>query len=127
MNKADLKSLEPVLELSFQQSQRRLAELNEKMAQLRGQLTDLDKARIQPKSGEDLTDNPAFKVGADITWQRWADQRRKDINMELARLASQRPDFIQKLRKDFGKKEALGQMMTQVREQERILQRRREP
>lgn len=124
MNKHDLNQLSPVIELKFQAAQRSLAQHRETVRGLQQQLTDLDTARDSSQAERPEGDDPATAAGANVLWQRWIDQRRKDINLELARLAAEKPALMDQLKRSFGKKEALKQLLIASLEEEKLKQSR---
>jgi len=124
MNKHDLSQLSPVIEMKFQAAQRRLAQHRETVRGLQQQLKDLDAARDGNQARRPEGDDPATAAGANVLWQRWIDQRRKDINLELARLAAEKPALMEQLKRSFGKKEALEQLINVSHEDEKLKQSR---
>ncbi len=118
----DLKSLEPLVAAKYQKAQARLAQIAAQEGRLKAQLSELHRSREQAvnRDGSD----PASKSGADVRWQRWIDQRRKEINLELAQLASQRLVAKEGLKVAFGRKEALLSLI-QARKNEDQLKARR--
>jgi len=61
-------------------AQARLARARRREQELSRALADLS-AEAHPA----MPDSPAARAGADLLWQRWAEARRRDIHLELAR------------------------------------------
>lgn len=120
MNQKALSQLTPVVELAFQAAQRNLAQHKARVRELEQQLSELEMARSNALDNRPTEDDPALVAGADVLWQTWIDQRRKDINMELARLASEKPTLMAQLRKAFGKKEAVNGLLQEQIENEKL-------
>ena len=127
MSKQALSQLTPVVELAFQAAQRNLAQHNARVRELEEQLSDLETARNNALNNRPAEDDAALVAGADVLWQTWIDQRRKDINMELARLASEKPLLMSQLRKAFGKKEALNGLVQEHLAAEKLQRSRMMP
>ncbi len=52
----------------------------------------------------------ARAMGADGVWDKWAAQQKRQIMLELAQISEKREAQLEKTRKAFGKKDALGQL-----------------
>ncbi|NIZ12201.1 hypothetical protein [Phaeobacter sp. HF9A] len=89
-------------------------------AQLRGRLAML---KQQVEESRTLLDqsHEMKALGVDLQWQRWHTNARRDLNLELAQVTSQKLRAMDKLRHAFGRKHAVetmeGQYKADLKEQ----------
>ena len=98
-----LSALTAVTELKLQAARARLAEVATREAALRDNLAQLEQTRRNPADLLDRTPDPATIAGADLRWQRWADQRRAAITAELARVLAEKAQATRALARAFGR------------------------
>lgn len=112
MNPKDLARLIEVLDAAFQAEQARMGEIGRRIDQMTARLRDLTAAPAQP--GDDIA--PATRVGADMRWRAWAEDRRKRLNAELAGLMREREERRAALGVAFGKLQAAQSMRSRLLE-----------
>ena len=105
----DLARIARVVEMSFEADQARMRRLRLSEDELRARLEDLSPARAAPEPGAPI--DPATLAGADLRWQRWAEERRREINMSLARLRVEQIQAAEALTKTFGRSQAVAALI----------------
>jgi hypothetical protein len=106
--------------------QSQFASLSTKENRLRNNLAQLVKEKRQTAERSDHGD-VARAAGADIRWHKWVDARRAIINTELAQVLGQKLECQQKLRRAFGKDQALDAIIQQQNKLVIARQNRRQP
>jgi len=108
---AQLARLSKVTAARLVAAQSRLAEIRQREGELARALTDL------AVSGQGAGDpaSPARRAGADIRWQRWAEARRREIHMELARLRAAGERLRADLARAHGQDSAVTDLAAKVR------------
>lgn len=109
----DLVELQALVETAFRSAQLKLARVIGEENKLKACLVDLD-IKIASISHSEHDLSAAAKAGATVTWQRWIDQRRTEINLQLATLAAKRSELEKEVRKTFGRREALNQVLQEA-------------
>lgn len=113
----------PLFEMAYEVEQMKVAKITAKMDRLRRQLSALDR----PKDTTAGTLTAAVVAGADLRWEKWAQDRKALINRELAKAARDREQAKTGLIKALSKREAAKQMQSvAMRDLERLTQRRRD-
>lgn len=84
-----------------------LAALHEKEKRLRANLTNLNAQKRLAAQSKDA----AAIAGAHIRWQKWADEKRAVINVELAAILGQKAAARAKAKRAFGKDQALSALV----------------
>jgi hypothetical protein len=107
---AQLARLSRVTAVRLAASQAQLAEIRRREATLARALADLSASGL---SGDDPT-SPAARAGADLLWQRWAEARRREIHMELARLRAAGEDLRADLVRAHGQDRAVSDLADQA-------------
>ncbi len=110
MSGSGLTELVPVVDAVFRAAQSEVSRIKEEQRALRAQLQDLNDQRAASLTNRPVEGDAAIVAGADVRWQRWIDQRKTEINLQLANLAAEQPKALAKLKKAFGRKEALAQL-----------------
>lgn len=77
---AEISRLVPLLDMAFQAEQITMSQINAKIATLRAQLQNIERRPAMPA---DIL-APAVRVGADMLWQSWVQDRKTMINRDLA-------------------------------------------
>ncbi len=121
----DLKQISPLLEAVHKAEEAKLARITKAEIRLRAQLEELQKARQLSVQDRPVESDAARRAGADVVWQTWIDQRRAEINFELAQLAAKKPAAIAALKLAFGRKDAIRQMTKRVKRDELLRNKRR--
>lgn len=107
MNQAKrLHELTKVTNLRLKADKARLAEVLSTESDLRRNLQDLGRLRLQRMDNDAISRDAAFLAAADLNWQLWIDERRKTINTELAKILAQKEECKAILRASFGKDQA---------------------
>ncbi len=118
MRRTHLQNLETVTEAMFQQKFQSLRPVLEAEARIHNQLSRLDEQMHQ--ACRDSTSSDGYKVsGADILWNGWESATRRQLNMELARLRSQKLDALSALRQAFGRKTAVQTLSVRLQDADR--------
>ena len=104
---ATLRSLTRALHLGEEAKMRELVTEEEEVRQALARLEehvrhvhDLPEARMS-----DLR-----RIGADVTWQGWVSQNRRDLQIRLARVLARKGLLKQKLKRSFGRDQAVSDM-----------------
>lgn len=120
-----ISALQDVTGLALRVAQAELNVLKAKEESLRRNLVDLtvQKALIARKPR--TTADPALIAGAEMRWQRWADQRRAAINVELAQVLALIDQSEHRLRRIFGRDQVAQALTRQVSQENALRIRRR--
>jgi hypothetical protein len=121
-----LKQISPLLEALQRSEEAKLARITASEVRLRAQLDELRKTRRSLAEDRPIESDPARRAGADVLWQTWIDQRRTDINLELAQLASKKPIAVAALKLAFGRREAVRQLTKKIEREEALKRKRRD-
>lgn len=104
---ADLKRLS---DAAFQKEQQTLRPYIEAEAEILQKLSRLDAQLQQTRQNSGQADG--YQVtGTDVLWRGWEEATRRKLNTDLARVRAQKLTKMQALRKAFGRKQALGQLI----------------
>jgi hypothetical protein len=114
-----INGLIPILNMSFQAKQMKMATLARRIAELRAQLTKLDR----PKSFDPMS--VATRMGADVLWETWVQDRKALIMRELALALRDREAQRSVLIAALSKLEAAKQVQTRTAVQAKQLVERR--
>jgi len=79
---------------------------------LERQLASLDADR---RAVSENVDSAATRAGADLLWHRWADSRRADLNMALARAHAEENRARRAAARAFGRDQALAEVLARAR------------
>lgn len=116
---SQIESLLPLLDSVFRAKQVRLAQVNQRIKDLRAQLATLDKP-----AGTDLN-APATRAGADVLWDTWVQDKRKLIMRELALAARDRENERVIVAAALSKLEAARQLSARLsKEDQKVAERR---
>lgn len=118
----DLLTLLPLVEAQVFAAQRRLALCRAVERRIAGQIGELREGRRSQPRGEDL----ARRVGADLKWHLWIDQRLTELATEQARLRGETLVAEAQLRHVFGREVGLRHVLDTKRREIATLQKRRE-
>ena len=94
-----------VVAVGYEAEQAKMRRLLRQEEELLARLDDLSPARARIEVGGGL--DPASLTGADLRWQTWAEARRKEINLSLARLRVEQAQAKSDLAKAFGRSRAV--------------------
>ncbi len=99
---AQLAGLARLTDAAFKARQAEMAILKQTEAALRATIAALNAPKPH-RPGDD----PATMAGADANWQIWVDQRRRALNLELARLLAAQERLRHDLGQAFGRDQAI--------------------
>jgi len=112
-NLREIARLKDVLDAAFQAKQARLARVGRRIEAVERKLAGLQRNG----ETESLTDlSPAVLEEVDMRWRAWVEQRRRSLNVELARLLSEREACRTDLAVAFGKLQAVEGMRARLKE-----------
>ena len=104
-----IRELATVADAVFQREHQKLRPLLQREAQLLRQLTRLDSQLAEVKSSS--AQAVGYQVtGVDLLWRGWESASRRNLNIELARLRSQKLEAMENLRDAFGRKQAIAEL-----------------
>lgn len=109
----DFQQLAQLEHLRSLASQKEMAALQHKEAQLRQQLEAIRAFRTELHA-PDPELRPMRAIGADILWNKWLDQTKVSLNMSLARVLAQKENVARKVRKDVGRAETVKDLRVQA-------------
>ena len=104
-----LTTLSTVAEAVFQREHQKLQPVLQREAQILRQLSRLEAQSMDMKSASARTDGYQI-TGADLVWHSWEEATRRKLNIELARLRSQKLAAMESLRGAFGRKQAVSEL-----------------
>ena len=114
MKQKQLKDLEKVTAAAFQREYQTLRPVLEAEAEIQQQLARLD-AQVQ-QSRQEITAAEGYRVtGTDVLWNGWESATRRALNMQLARLRSQKLTALAELRIAFGRQQAVASLTEKPR------------
>lgn len=115
MKRKQMKDLRVVTEIAYQREQQKLGPVLQQEARILQQLTRLDRQLAEVKTQGAQTDG--YKVtGTDLLWHGWESATRRQLNIELARLRSQKLSAMDDLRRAFGRKQAVADLSQRLHE-----------
>ena len=109
-----MRALKMLTAAQFSRVQSQLASLTVKEKRLRDNLAQLVSEKRNNAERCDIGD-VARAAGADVRWHKWVDERRAVINTELAHVLGQKLECQYKLRRAFGKDQALDKLVQRQR------------
>ncbi len=115
----DIRRMLPLLNMAFQAEQLKLAKITQRINGLKQQLDTLD------RPGDFDPMGAAARLGADVLWETWVQDRRKLINQELALAARDREIAKAQLIAALSKREAAKQLELRATAAAWALQERR--
>ncbi len=110
----ELSGLLRLSEASFASEQAKLGALQRDEVAIRTQLRDLIKSRDHAATQPRAKDEAALRAGADMRWHRWIDTRRTTLNQELAQVIARRQLQFEKVKRAFGRKQALEKLLARA-------------
>ena len=107
----ELDTLHRAARLQYDHKQQSFRTLVEKEHQLRAELARLDD--LLANSLLPIEEHEGMRaVGADILWQGWIERAKSEINMKLARILATKERQMTEVRRAFGRKSALEQLIS---------------
>ncbi|WP_217703141.1 hypothetical protein [Celeribacter sp. HF31] len=112
----NLRRLKEVAELSLNAELAKLSEIKREEQPLRVKLNELEASRKQRAEfvGGATDFDIASLMGVDGAWDRWAAKQQRQIMQDLAKVAERREAQLERTRKAFGKKDALGKLAERI-------------
>lgn len=110
-----LSKLRRVTDLAFTAQQGVLAQLQAEFDALGRQLATLDQQRKTRAGALGQEADIAFRVGADMAWLRWVEQRKTVINTQRAQIAARIEQEKEALKLAFGRDQATRALCAQSR------------
>jgi hypothetical protein len=106
---AMLQQMAAVTEAQYLKEHAKIKPILDHEARLRGQLSKLDEQVSTARQDADK-DIQMKALGADLLWQGWHTNARRNLNMQLAQVTARKLMAMDRLRKTFGRKTAVGDM-----------------
>lgn len=116
MSHETLSQISALTETMFQREFSKIREILKEETVLRQSLVQLD---AQSKTAEinHAQDCTMKTVGADILWQAWVSNTRRQLNIELAQILARKIEAMVHVRKAFGRKEAVKSLIRTARQE----------
>lgn len=108
-----LKALERVTDAAYAAARLELKSKADARQAIADQLAQLDADRARAIQGQ-ATD-PAMRAGADLLWQRWADEQRRSLNRQLAQARAAENRARANAARTFGRHQALIKTVEKMR------------
>ncbi|WP_254429847.1 hypothetical protein [Ruegeria atlantica] len=109
MKRTQLQDLTTVTEAAFQREYQSLRPVLEAEAKVQQQLARLN-AQVQ-QSRQEIASAEGYRVtGTDVLWNGWESATRRELNLQLARIRSQKLAALADLRIAFGRKQAVSNL-----------------
>lgn len=123
MSRDTLSQMNNVTEAIFQREFGAIRGILKEEADLRLSIAQLE-AHSQAAKLDQIQDCVMQAIGADILWQAWVSQTRRQLNIELAQVMARKIEAMTHVRKAFGRKEAVKSLMiASIREQKQKVAR----
>lgn len=120
----DLTTIFNIVQSQYLAEQHKMRDILEAEAALRLKLAQLDTARVD--AARDLsTAQTMHQIGADVLWRAWQDKTRRELNQDLARILAQKLPKQAALKKAFGRKMAVQEMLDQQERDRKLAKIRR--
>lgn len=108
----DLLTIFSIVQSQYLAEQHKMRSILEAEAALRSRLSQLDTVSVH--AARDLsTAQTMHQIGADVLWRAWQDKTRRQLNQDLARILAQKLPKQAALKKAFGRKMAVQEMLDQ--------------
>lgn len=120
-NLKDIQALIPLLDMAFEVKRVKLSQIARRIADLQDQLDDIDRAAAEVSDPM----SPAYRVGADLRWQAWAEQRKRLISRELTKAMSKRAEHATVVARALAKRDAAEKLADHAKQELRLSQSRR--
>ncbi|PZX10078.1 hypothetical protein [Celeribacter halophilus] len=113
----DLRRLKDVAELSLNVELSTLSEIKREEKNLRARWDLIEESWKQRAAdiGAAKEFDVARAMGVDGAWDKWVAQQKPQIMLELAQISEKREVQLEKTRKAFGQKDALGQLTERIK------------
>ena len=125
MTRTRLSDLSIVTETMFQKKYQLLHPVLKAEAHIQQQLARLDSQVEQVRRASSQTEG--YRVtGTDVLWNGWESSTRRQLNTELARARAQKLAALEELRRVFGRKQAIENLISDLRAERRRNEGRRQ-
>lgn len=127
MNHNILIQMSAVTETMYQREYSAIRSILNEETVLRKSLAQLE-IHSQAAKMDQVRDCTMKTIGADILWQGWVSKTKSRLNIELAQVMARKMDAMTQVRKAFGKKEAVKNLIKSARQEQlkKVNQRRSE-
>lgn len=109
----DLRQLLAVCETQYNLHQQNFAKLIAREHRLHSELARLNQMRRDTRS-RDLEQLHMQSLGADVVWQGWLGRSKSHLNIDLARVLSEKAHYLAKVRLAYGKVLAVQQLLKET-------------
>lgn len=106
-DKSQLSVLAKITEAEFHLAQLDLAKSRSREMELRTLLKSLSDALLARANSPLEEADAALIAGADVNWQAWVEQRRRSINLELAKCLANQETCREVAQRAFGREQAV--------------------
>lgn len=96
----DLATLRTLVEVKYRQQQESFARLMAQENRLRGALRQLDAQMAESRSNACAQQQA---IGADVLWQAWVGRKKRELNMQLAKVLAVKERHVAQVRSAYGK------------------------
>lgn len=117
MKNSDFEALGEVTEALYRAEAVRMQKLLQEESRVREALTRLDAQHAENRALPESDLDGLRQIGGDMIWQGWVGRKRADLQPELARVLARKGQIVGKLRRAFGKAQAVDQMTAAARAQ----------
>ena len=114
MTDQSLEQMSEMVDALYQKEQMKIQPLLKVEAELRRKLEQLRARRTEGRASDSMF--AMQSCGAEMLWQAWADRTHRDLNLELAKVLAQKADFLDAVRRAYGKKRAVEAMTETARQ-----------
>lgn len=114
MKESQLTELFQVASVLYQREYDKVRAIIEDEARVRGALARIDQQETAARQSINPNDGIQI-VGADVLWQSWVSRSRRDLNLELAQIRARKLNVMDQVRKAFGRKEAISELLGKSR------------
>lgn len=106
MSLKNLENLRKVTQVLYAQEHVKIAEVLAQEASIRAAMARLESQNQAGLTDEDTVD-PMQLIGADLLWNTWQHQTRQRLNTELAQVMARKLQLLDRVRRAFGKDQAI--------------------
>ena len=117
-----LAELARVTEIAYRADLARLHAISDEEAGLRADIAHLVDEIARADAQDALEAMPLRNIGGDVLWRGWAGRKRAHLNMRLAMVLARKQQALEVLKRSFGKKSAVEDLLK--REQSQLRQQR---
>ena len=104
-----LAQLRNATELEFLAAQKKIQPILDEERRVRGQLARIRAQEEQNRSA--AATHTIQSSGAEIAWRAWLSKSQRELNIELAQILARKLPALDNVRKAFGRKEAVAQVV----------------